>query len=151
MRLYVEELKATTLVQVFTRETDALVDRVRLHLCKYLSPAGTFTVSLTDESNNVIGTSSQTLAAMQAAGDTALSANYYHGQVTFQFSRAYTLRKNQVYKLKLSSSGYTYSDTDFIGWVKADTDRAIELTDDSTPLLVDSPYDFEIYALQRVR
>jgi hypothetical protein len=150
MRLYVEELQGSTLVQTFTRTKEASIPFVRLHLCKYLAPAGTFTVTLTDASDAVIATSSQTLAQMQASGNADLSANYYHGYVKFDFGAAYTLRPG-TYKLKLSASGYTYSIGTFLGWVKADTDRAIPLTDGSSPTGVNCPYDFEMYAYERVR
>ncbi len=148
MRLYVEELRATALVQEFTRTSTALVPKVRLHICKYLSPAGTFIASLTDADDNVLGTDSQTLNDMVVAG--LPSANYYHGHVTFEFPRALTLKPG-TYKLKLSSSGYTYSDTVFLGWCKAVTDPVIPTTDDETWLDVDAPYDFEMLAYERAR
>lgn len=151
MRLYVEELKATPLVQTFTRATACQVAFFRLHLVKYLSPAGTFILQLTDSSDNVIATSSQTLADMQTEGSADLQENYYHGQIKFTFDRAYNLRANEVYKIKLSSSGYTYSDTDFIGWCKAFEDPAIPVTGDVAHAPIDSPYDFETYVYQRLR
>lgn len=153
MRLYVEELRDTALEQTFTRERAALVDRVRLHLCKYLSPAGTFKVTLkTEDGTSVLDSNGQTLADMQADGSTDLQANYYHGYVTFTFPRALTLRAGVTYRLALSATGYAYDADQFIGWVKAYEDRAIRITGGDEPLApVDSPYDFEIYSLEKVR
>lgn len=151
MRLYVEELRTEPLVQVFTRQTTALVPKFRLHLCKYLSPVGTFILDLTDADDHVVASSSQTLADMQLAGSANLQANYYHGYVTFAFDRAYTLRPG-TYKLKLSSSGYVYDPDEFLGWVKAVEDPAISLTGGGVPdTNVVAPYDFESYALERFR
>jgi hypothetical protein len=151
MRLYVEELRATALVQVFERTDTCLLDRVRLHIYKHLSPAGTFTVSVTDSADNVIVSKSQSLADMQADGSADLQANYYHGHVSFIFDTKATLRPG-TYKVKLSASGYTFSESAFIGWCKAWDDRAIPITGDTEPdAAVDSPYDFEMYALQRIR
>jgi hypothetical protein len=151
MILYVEELRAGALEQTFSRETTALVERVRLHLCKFLSPAGTFTLSLLDDADNVLATKSQTLAEMQAAGSIGFTENYYHGHVSFIWDRSLTLRPG-VYKLQLTSSGYTYDPDEFIGWVKATHDRAIPITGDEEPAaLSDSPYDFEIFSLERIR
>ncbi len=152
MKLYVEELRATALSQTITRETPCLVYAVRLHLCKFLSPAGTFIVTITDASDNVLATSSQTLVEMQAAGSADLAENYYHGHVTFAFTRCPTLRADTNYKIKLSSSGYTYSNTVFLGWCKAYDDRAIAITGGVEPTAsTDSPYDVEILALEKVR
>lgn len=151
MRLYVEELRATPLVQEFTPTRTFQPQRVRLHLCKYLAPTGTFTVQITDASDNVLVSSSQTLAEMIALGSANLQANYYHGHVSFQFALMPTLRAGVTYKLKLTSSGYTYSDSTFIGWVKdSQGDPAIEQT--GTPdSPVSVPYDYEFYTVQRVR
>ena len=150
MQLALEELKAVTLVQEITRTSTALVNRIRLHLYKHLSPAGTFTCTVTDASDNVLASKSLTLAEMITASGTAdLSANYYHGYVSFVFDKVCTLRPGD-YKIKLSSSGYTYADAAFIGWVKAWDDRAIDVTGASSPLMVDAPYDLELYKLDRV-
>jgi hypothetical protein len=149
MRLYVEELRIDALEQVFTRVTPALITFVRLHLCKYLSPTGTFVATIFDADNHVLAQSSQTLAEMQAAGNAQLTADYYHGHVTFQFDRAIMLRPGD-YKLRLSATGYTYDPDVFIGWVKADVDRAIPVTGDTSPEALSAPFDFEMYALERV-
>lgn len=148
MRLYVEEIRAVPLVQEFTRTDAAIVTFFRLHLYKHLSPAGTFVVSLTDMDDNILATCSQSLAQMQTLGNAQLQANYFHGQVTFQLDKAVVLKPG-TYKLQLSATGYTYVDTAFIGWVKADTDPSVPV--EGSPLPVDSAYDFEMYVLERVR
>ncbi len=148
-RLYVEELQATPLEQQFTIDKRTLVSFVRLHICKYLSPTGTFIVQLTTADDTVLATSSQSLATMQAAGDADLSANYFHGFVTFALDKVASLVPG-VYKLKLTSSGYMYNANVFLGWCKADEDRAVPVEGDE-PLPADSPFDFEMYVLERVR
>ncbi len=150
MRLYVEEVKhSTPLVQTFTRLSTACIPLVRLHLCKYLSPSGTYALDLLTSDDVKLTGVSMTLAQMQALGSAALQGNYYHGFVSFTFPRPPTLKPG-TYKLRLSvDNAYTYTPSEFIGWVKADTDRAIGITGNLTPLPLDAPYDLEIYALER--
>ncbi len=150
MRLYVEELKDQTLTQVIAVHRKFQLSRIRLHLCKYLSPAGTFTLTLKDSEENVITSKSMTLAEMQAAATDDMQASYYHGYVSFVFPKQPIL-KPDTYTLELSTSGYTYAEGEFIGWCKAWDDPAIALTGGGTPVPSNRAYDFETYSVQRVR
>jgi len=94
-----------------------LIERVKLQLFKSLDPAGTFTLTILDSGLNILGTKSQTIAEMQAAGSAALSEDYYHGFISFIFDDPILLDYG-VYSLLLSSSGYTPTATSFIGWMR---------------------------------
>lgn len=150
MILYVEELKAVTLVQNFTVTRRTQVERIRLHLCKYLAPTGTFTLTVKDGDGNAVATSAQTLDQMVMADATIGSEDYYHGHVSFTFTRYPNLKPGE-YTLELSSTGYTYAEDEFIGWCKAWEDPTIALTDDDSPVPANEAYDYEIYEVARVR
>ncbi len=150
MKLYVEELKAITLTQTFTvtKRAGILVERIRLHLCKYLAPTGTFTLTIKDGEGNTVATSAQTLDQMVMADATIGSEDYYHGHVSFTFTRYPNLKPGD-YTLELSSSGYTYAEDEFIGWCKAWDDASAPLVSEAPP--TDGSYDYEIYEVKRVR
>ncbi len=143
MRLVVSELR-TTLEQEFTVTTDKMIERVRLHLCKYLSPAGTFTISIVNSEDVILASRSLTLAEMQTLGSDNLSIDYYHGFVSFQFARPLALHEGQ-YSVRLSSTGYTYSDSAFLGWVRDWDDTNFE-----ADTLTQYPLALELYVYQAI-
>ena len=150
MRIYVQELKASALSQTIAVTSDILVKTVRLHLYKHNSPSGTFTMQITDNSDNVITSKGLTVSEMQSSGSAALSQNLYRGYISFELSQPVALRAG-TFKIKLTSSGYTFAESAYIGWLKDWDDTKPSITDASTPKPADSPFDFEIYSLKGVK
>lgn len=118
------------------------VKHLRPHIYKHLAPSGSFYMAITDVFQNVIA-ASNSLTATQIN-----SANYFHGYVRFDID-AYlpkTVEGNfyTYYYLSLRSTGYTYSDSAFIGWCY-DYDRA-QFDLEYTPVGdLDMPFGCEIW------
>jgi hypothetical protein len=140
--LVIEELK-TTLTQEFTILTKPRMNivQIRPHLYVHNSPSGTFTFSILDSSNNVLISSNFQSQSLYDALDTV--NQYAHGY--------FNMMLNEIsldvgtYKLRLSSSGYTFSEISYLGWVRdhEDLKNPISYTPASD---LENPLSFEIWA-----
>lgn len=143
MKLALQELKATPLTQVIDVNQRITFERIRLHLVKYLSPEGSLKVSFLKGEEEVFSVT-KTLAQLQAESSD-LSANYYHGLVSFKLDKPFILNPGE-YTLKLEATGsYSYSDSQFFGWL-LDWDDTVTPTEDIDTS--DLPYKYEIYSYQ---
>ena len=137
MKLVVHDLKAEGLFQVVRRNRRTIVEAVRPHIYRHGFPAGSLKVQILKEDDTLVAESDSVLIS------SIETENYFHGNVRFLIS-AY-LDKNTNYKIKLTSSGYTYSESAFIGWcVGFDLRRYPETY--SIDNLLKKPLDLEIWS-----
>lgn len=140
--IVVDELKAVTLSQPITVSSKIVSTGVRLNLFKYLSPAGTFTCSI-KQSSTTIGSKALTSALIEAGDTNITNINYTHGYILFQFAGPVVLNPGD-YTIELSSSGYTFSEAAYIGWVVPHEDIKTGITytpgDD-----LQNPYGLELW------
>lgn len=134
--LLIDELK-TTLIQEINPEYTQLVRAVRIDLAKIGSPAGSLKVTIKDEHNNPVGSS--TLVAIAS-----ISEQNYHGFIRFDLSAQ--LKANSSYKVVLSSQGYTFSDSNYIAWKRDYPKKGYELSTDNNNLF-ESAYSLEFWTI----
>lgn len=137
--LVVDEL-LTTLTQTVNFEYDRRyhVAGIKIKLLMYNSPSGTFTLSLKDGATTL---ASADFTSTVIKSDLSTSDNYAHLYKALTFSLP--LKKGS-YDLVLSSSGYTYSSSSFLGWVKS-YENVFNEEVDSTQPFNNKPFDFLIY------
>lgn len=95
------------------------------HLYIYIhnAPAGTFTVSVKDGATTLV---SQSFTSADFQADLETTDVYAYGWKPITFSN--TPLKNGVYSVELSASGYSYSGSSYIGWIRPYYDAFIETT-----------------------
>lgn len=109
MKLFVQEVR-TSLSQTITVGTSNIqVSAIRPHLIRWLAPAGTLTVQIWDANGNLVESSAAQSIASLGIG------NYWHGYQRFYLNSM--LRAGGVYKIAVVSSGYTFSESAYFGWV----------------------------------
>lgn len=146
MKLLVEELK-TTLSQDFSLslQTRKNISAVRPHIVLYNAPAGTFTLSLM-QSSIVLGSQTFTSASLRSLFDT--SDDYLHGYPKIEFTNP-VLVKEGSYTLKLSSSGYTFSNSAYIAWVKRHENLFYKIDGGVPEDDANLPLTFELWAYKK--
>lgn len=108
MVLLVHELKGT-LFQEVTPDKTTQVEAIRINLYKHNFPSGNFTLEIHDLSGELIATSATTLNASEIS-----SSNFYHGLIRFYVD--VQLMKDVTYRVVLKSSGYSFSEGNYLGW-----------------------------------
>lgn len=125
MKIIVDELK-TTLSQSFSVYKREHLGAIRPFLYKHLSPSGTFTFSIIQNATT-LGSKNFTSADIEALdGVTAL--NYYHGAFRVLFDNPIVLNPGTV-EIKLSHSGYTFSESAYLGWIREHERTVNQFTD----------------------
>ena len=149
--LLLHELReGETLTQTFTTNERIAMAGIRLYLYKHLSPVGNFTLTIKYNTTE-LASATVTSAIMEANDSNITATNYYHGFIRFDLDSNVILDENIIYTLELSGSGYTYSDSAFIGWVKEfeyptnTTSIDVSTVDDGT-----QPNSFQIFNYKRV-
>ena len=141
--LVIEEL-LDTLYQDFTVKVNTIVDSIRLNLYMHNSPSGTFTVNLKEDATT-IATKAYTAAEIETlAGFTA--NQYHHGYFTFEFDSHYPIKRNTTYRIELTSSGYSFSESAYIAWIRPHengfNNSTIDLTD-----AANNPFGYQVWSL----
>jgi hypothetical protein len=109
MNLILQELN-TELVQAITTTKILNLYAFRLHLYKQGNPSGSLFVRIKDAQGG-------TIADSEPISISSISnADYFHGYVRFLIS--YPLKINTEYFISLKQSGYSFSESAFIGWVQ---------------------------------
>jgi hypothetical protein len=138
--LVCDELQTT-----LTQTVNLVYDRVyhiaglKIKLLMYNNPTGTFTLSLKSGSD-VLASAAFTSADIKT--DLSTTDNYAHLYKALNFSLP--LKKGS-YDLVLSSSGYTFSTSSFLGWCKSYENVFNEEVDSAVPYS-DKPFDYLVYA-----
>lgn len=135
--LLLNELK-TSLTQTITPEYTQIVRAIRLDLVKYANPAGSIKVTIKDEHDNTVATSP--LLAISSISEDL----YYHGFIRFDISAH--LKANTTYNIVLSSQGYTFSDSNYIGWKLDYSRQGYELTPENNNLF-ESAFSLELWSI----
>jgi hypothetical protein len=141
MKLVSEDLK-TTLTQTITIADDRVhhIDAVKIRLLMYNAPAGTFTLSLKEGATTY---ASKSFTSADIKSDLSTADNYAHLYKAIQFD--YTVPLNAgSYDFVLSHSGYTYSGTSFIGWIKSH-ENIFNTRTDALNTILDNPQDILLY------
>lgn len=132
----------TERVQKVTASRDMSLAHVRPHLLKVGAPAGSLKLELRDGNGRKISESNTVTIG-------SISTQNFHGYVRFDVS--WQFEEGQSYKIALVPSGYSFLDSDYIGWVAEFENRKYALG--YTVNGVDSsPLDMELWeSKQRVR
>lgn len=144
MSYIVTEELITTLTQTITLSYDRIyhVAGIKIKLLMYNAPSGTFTLSIKQGATTL---STATFTSADIKTDLSTTDNYAHLYKALNFSLP--LKKGS-YDLVLSSAGYTYSASSFLGWIKSHENVFIEKT--TTPdSFIDNPLDVLIYEKMR--
>ena len=131
----------TTLSTNITITKDAVIPSLAIGLAIYNSPSGAFTLTISDASGDLKSedfTVSELKTALSTAND------YFHMVHPFEFSTPLIVSKDQVLTFALSSNGYTFSDSSFIGWVQPHENIFINRTNSFQDPLT-NPYEVLIY------
>ena len=141
MKLLVEEL-ITDLEQTFVINDGKIhhIRGVRPYLYCHNNPSGTFTMQLKSGVNTLAQAS---FTANDLYNALLTTDDFIHLFYKLDFGYVLPL-KNGTYKLKLLSSGYTFSSNSFLGWVKEFEDLKNPVngmpTDDAN-----NPLSFELW------
>ena len=103
--------------QEITPTNNTFVEAIRLNLYKHNAPAGTVAVQVQDTNGKVIATSNSVTIT-----DISVVA-FFHGLVRFDVSAS--LKASVTYRMAVSTSGYTFADASYLGWVKDSHGRRI--------------------------
>jgi len=142
--LVVEEL-LTTLEQPFSIYLDRRITVAGLRPKIYMhnSPSGTFTFTL---KRSGVTIASDSFTSTEIKSDLGTSDNYIHIWKFLDLSNVIHLGRGD-YTLELSSSGYTYSDSSYLGWVKEHENLTNEI--EGVPLTnFNNPMAFQLFELK---
>lgn len=136
MKLVVAELTSSGLEQIVVPSKNTIVEAIRPHIYRHNFAAGSLKLSIYDSLNNLVAESDP------VAISSIQSLAYFHGYVRFNIN-AY-LKRDQEYRIKLTGTGYTFSESAYIGWCNGfDLGKYDPIT---TPISdFAAPFDLEIW------
>ena len=115
MKFLYNPVRSTALKQRITLSRDANLVFIRPHILRSGTPSGNVKVQLFDQSGQLIRESAEVVIS------TIGTLSNAHGYV--RFSTPFVLRKDLSYEIGIiGASGYTYSDTAHIGFIRANND-----------------------------
>jgi len=140
-KLVVQELLTYLTQEVtLTLNSRKTIDCIRPYLYVHNNPSGTFTFEVINGATTLATASFTASSLYTALSTTDLYAHLFY-KPTFDKN---IILNNGTYTLKLSHSGYTYSDSSFIGWIQMHDDQINDFTYANT-LDNKLPLSFEIY------
>jgi len=143
--LVVDEL-ITTLSQTITFKAyrKYIIEAITPKLLMYNAPSGTFTLSVKDGATTL---ASKSFTSADIKTDLSTASNYAWLWKVLNFTENVAL-KAKTYTLELSSSGYTYNSSSWLGWVK-DHESIFNDREDAFVTAHENPLSFRIYEKQR--
>jgi hypothetical protein len=141
MRLAVHELYASGLKQKVEVTSDASIVAIRPHLMKYGSPAGSLKIQFLDGNEKLIGETDTVLISSISA------IAYFHGYITFNCN--FNVKESELHYIKLVGIGYTFSESNYIGWCNDYDLRKYDATDTRTEGFY-APLDYEFWQIKKV-
>jgi hypothetical protein len=108
MQLIVHEL-LSTLEQTVTCHRDTVCKHIRPYLYKHLNASGSVKVQVLD-ANGQLCAESNSINIVDIS-----ASNYYHGFIRFDID--FMLKKNFNYIIRLVGTGYSFTESNYIGWV----------------------------------
>lgn len=144
--LVTEELR-TTLTQTFTYDLNKRVSLagIRPYLTMFNAPAGTFTFTL---KRGAVTIATKDFTSTEIKSDLSTSDNYAHLWKVIQFDDPVQLTKG-TYSMVISSSGYTYSTSSFLGWNK-EFENKFNADDGTATGIFDNPFSYQLFAYQGI-
>lgn len=143
--LVVDQL-VTTLSQSFTLDQyrPYHIPAIRAKFAMFNSPGGTFSLKIKDGSTEL---ASGSFTSAELKSDLSTSNNYLWIDKSVVFDTICVLKQG-TYTLELSATGYTFSETSYLAWVKSYENIFNELSD-SPASFTENPFDFII--LEKIR
>jgi|DEB0MinimDraft_6_1074348.scaffolds.fasta_scaffold09455_3 hypothetical protein len=139
--LLVEPLQGTPLTQDFEIKGNRLnLTAIRPRLYMHNDPTGTFTLNL-KYSGNVIATADFTMAEIKA-GASYNDNEYHHGFIKIDIGAV--LNIGATYTLELTSSGYTFSEASYLGWIKEFENQTNSFSE-SVTTLDEYPFGYQLW------
>jgi hypothetical protein len=134
----------TTLNQEVTYSLDQpiYIYGLKMLVVMFNNPAGTFTVAFRN-GTTVLSSKTFTSASIKTALDTSNNYAYYFQPI--EFDTPFLIERG-TYNIHLSSSGYTFNSSSFLGWCKDYENNFIEL--DESFGASESPRNLTIYTLK---
>lgn len=108
MKLVVHELTASGVSQELRPEKNMILAAVRPHIYRHSTPSGQLSLQVFDESDVMVAESESVNIADIG------SAPFFHGYVTFAINGG--LKKDHKYTFRLVGSGYSFSESSYVGW-----------------------------------
>ena len=143
MELIVHEMTGDTLSQKITvGSSNKFLYAVRPHILKYGNPSGSLYFLIADSAGKAIFSSDLITISSISASD------YFHGYVRFLVSLG--LRASTTYTFQLIGSGYTFSESAYIGWCNDYDLRKYDTDYSSAPSPADGALDMEIWTRELV-
>lgn len=138
--LVVDELQ-TTLTQQINLKYDRIyhLAGIKINILMYNAPSGTFTLSVKNAGGTTLASADFTSADIKSDLSTSDNYAYLYKALNIELP----LKKGS-YDLVLSSSGYTYSSSSFIGWIK-DYENIFNATETAPANFTENPFDVLIY------
>jgi hypothetical protein len=113
--LLLDELR-TTLDQDFTVSKRINLVHVYPKLYLHNDPSGTFTLTV-KEGSTTLSSNTFTMAAIKSGA--SLNDNEFHtGFFQVTLTNPVVLNKDVTYTIEISASGYTFSESSYLGWEK---------------------------------
>lgn len=139
--LVIDELR-TTLSQSFTITSNNRVNvaGIRPYLYMHNAPAGTFTLSVKNGAETL---ASQTFTSAEIQSDLSTANAYAYLWKTITFDNPLQLDAD-TYTLEISSSGYTFSETGYLAWIKEHENQWHTQTGTADSVF-DNTFSFQIF------
>lgn len=149
MKLVMKELGLgpVTEQEITSPDSHSMLSAVRPHLYRHNFPLGSLKIALLDSNKVFLQHSNSVNIADIDIDDGPLGRAFFHGYVRFDID--YPLVANTNYWLRLDSTGYSFSESAYIGWVKDDPDHRKYDALYSPNLGMNAPLDVEIWARSR--
>ena len=114
MKLIVKELKDPLDQELQTPDKPMFLYAIRPHLYRHNFPAGSLTVQILDTNKKLVGESETLNISEIDMDDGSAPNNFYHGYVRFLIDTP--LQSNTIYWIRLNYTGYSFSESAYIGW-----------------------------------
>lgn len=138
----------SSLYQEFTVKIPRIVRAIQPYLYIHGSPAGTLTLNF-KHSGTTIESKAITISQLITNADESPNG-YIHGYFTFQLDNDVPIKRDTTYRIELDTSGYTFTETDYIAW-----HRPFENTfNNTTPSLTNAeanPFGYLVWAVVDTR
>jgi hypothetical protein len=139
--LLLDELRTTPLRQKLNCTETVIVTAIRPHLYVHGSPAGTLRMDIYNAADSTLLASSNSLT-ITSLKTLAYAHKYY------RFDVSWGLVENTIYTIRLVGTGYTFSESAYVGWIKDNGDgdfRKYEATYAGFTEGYNSAFDMEVW------
>lgn len=114
MKLVVAELISVVDQEITIGDDDLDVVAIRPHLIRFNNPAGSVRMQVLDSSKRLIAQSALASIATVDVDDAVVGEDFVHGYVRFYLN--VPMKAGTTYWIRLVGSGYTFSESAYLGW-----------------------------------